>query len=109
MINNKFFSNLGLAMRAGKIVAGEEMVIESVRSGAARLVIVAEDASANTYKKLNDKCSYYQVPIHRCGRRDELGASIGKEARVALAVTDAGFSRMLMKQLGERTEVKGID
>ncbi|TVY10616.1 YlxQ family RNA-binding protein [Paenibacillus cremeus] len=98
MTNNKFFSNLGLAQRAGKIVSGEEMVIEAVRQGEAKLVIVAEDASDNTYKKLNDKCSYYQVPIHRFGLRDQLGASIGKETRVVVAVTDAGFARMLLKQ-----------
>lgn len=98
MTNDKFFSNLGLAMRAGKLVTGEEMVIDAVRSGEAKLVIVAEDASDNTYKKINDKCSYYHVPIHQIGRREQLGSSIGKEARVAIAVTDAGFARMLLKQ-----------
>ncbi|AEI44296.1 YlxQ family RNA-binding protein [Paenibacillus mucilaginosus] len=96
--NNKFFNNLGLAMRAGKVITGEDMVIESVRHGEAKLVIIAEDASAGTYKKVNDKCSYYQVPLHQFGRREQLGASIGKEARVVLAVTDAGFARMLLKQ-----------
>ncbi len=93
-----FFNNLGLAMRAGKLVTGEDMVIESVRHGDAKLVIVSEDASANTLKKLSDKCSHYQVPIHQYGSRDQLGASIGKEARVVIAVTDAGFARLLLKQ-----------
>lgn len=98
MMNDRFFNNLGLAMRAGKVVTGEEMVIDSVRSGDAKLVIVSEDASPNTLKKLNDKCSHYQVPIHQYGSRDQLGASIGKEARVVIAVTDAGFARLLLKQ-----------
>ncbi len=106
--SDKFFSNLGLAMRAGKLVTGEDMVIESVRSGETKLVIVAEDASAGTFKKVNDKCIYYQVPIHQYGRRDQLGASIGKEARVVIGINDAGFARMLLKQL-DRTEVDGID
>ncbi|MBP1155964.1 MULTISPECIES: YlxQ family RNA-binding protein [unclassified Paenibacillus] len=95
MKNDKYLSNLGLAMRAGKLVSGEEMVIDAVRSGQAKLVIVAEDASEGTFKKVNDKCSYYGVPIQQYGRRDQLGASIGKETRVVIAVTDAGFARML--------------
>ncbi|CAG7623910.1 YlxQ family RNA-binding protein [Paenibacillus allorhizosphaerae] len=97
-MNKNFFSNLGLAMRAGKVITGEEMVIQSVRGGEAKLVIVAEDASENTLKKINDKCSYYGVPLLLTGQREQLGDSIGKEARVAIAVTDAGFARMLMKQ-----------
>ncbi|CAG7602582.1 putative ribosomal protein YlxQ [Paenibacillus solanacearum] len=97
-MNKNFFSNLGLTMRAGKIITGEEMVIQAVRSGEAKLVIVAEDASDNTFKKINDKCSYYGVPLLQTGGREQLGDSIGKEARVAIAVTDAGFARMLMKQ-----------
>lgn len=96
--NNKFFSNLGLAMRAGKIVTGEEFVIESVRGGSAKLVIVASDASAGTLKKVSDKCNTYQVPLLQFGDRHQLGASIGKEARVVIAVTDAGFARMLKDQ-----------
>ncbi|MEK8130188.1 YlxQ family RNA-binding protein [Paenibacillus filicis] len=96
-MNKRFFSNLGLAMRAGKIITGEEAVIESVRSGEAKLVIVAEDASENTLKKINDKCSHYQVPIHQYGSREQLGGSIGKETRVVIAVADEGFARLLLK------------
>ncbi|WP_281887564.1 YlxQ family RNA-binding protein [Paenibacillus sp. YYML68] len=97
MMNERFYSNLGLAMRAGKVLTGEEMVIDAVRTGDAKLVIVSEDASANTLKKVNDKCIHYQVPIHQYGSREQLGASIGKESRVVIAVTDAGFARLLVK------------
>ncbi|SDC87579.1 Ribosomal protein L7Ae [Paenibacillus sp. UNCCL117] len=96
-MNNRFFSNLGLAMRAGKVITGEEAVIESIRSGEAKLVIVAEDASAGTLKKITDKCSHYQVPIHQYGSREQLGGSIGKEMRVVVAVADGGFARLLLK------------
>ncbi len=96
-MNSRFFSNLGLAMRAGKVISGEDAVIESIRSGEAKLVIVAEDASESTLKKINDKCSHYQVPIHQYGSREQLGGSIGKETRVVIAVADGGFARLLLK------------
>ena len=48
---NKFLQLLGLAMRAGKVVSGEELVIREIRSGKAQLVILAEDAAKKTRKK----------------------------------------------------------
>lgn len=96
-------------MRAGKVITGEDAVIDAVRKGEAKMVIVAEDSSPNTLKKVNDKCSTYQVPIHQYGSREQLGASIGKETRVVLAITDAGFAKMLKKSLENRTEVDSIE
>jgi len=95
MDRNKLFSCLGLSMRAGKLATGDEGVMKSLRSGKAKLVILAEDASANTRKKYRDKCSYYGVPLLEAGTRSELGASIGKAERVVLSVCDAGFARMM--------------
>jgi len=109
MMKNNFFNNLGMAMRAGKVITGEETVIDSVRKGEAKLVIVAEDAALNTRKKVGDKCTTYRVPLHQYGSREQLGASIGKEARVVIAVTDAGFAKMLKKSLENRTEVDSIE
>jgi len=98
-MNHKFYSNLGLAMRAGKLVTGEESVLKAIRSGEAKLVLLAEDASAGTRKKMNDKCASYDVPLIECGNREMLGGSIGKEARVIVAVLDNGFANMLRKSL----------
>ncbi|MFC0214381.1 YlxQ family RNA-binding protein [Paenibacillus chartarius] len=94
-MNHKFFNYLGLAMRAGKLVTGDETVLKAVRSGNAKLVIMATDASGNMQKKYRDKCGSYQVPLLEFGSRAELGSSIGKDERVLLAVTDEGFARML--------------
>ena len=42
---------LGLAMRAGKLITGEEMTINEIRKRKVNLVIVTIDASENTQKK----------------------------------------------------------
>lgn len=76
-------------MRARKLITGEELVVAAVRTGQAKLVILALDASANTAKKITDKCHFYQVPCHAVADRYELGRAIGKESRVVVAVTDA--------------------
>ena len=55
-MNDKVISLLGLAERAGKIASGEFAAEKAVKTGKARLIIVAEDASDNTKKKFSDMC-----------------------------------------------------
>ncbi|MCP3762032.1 YlxQ family RNA-binding protein [Domibacillus sp. A3M-37] len=88
-------SFLGLANRAGKLITGEEMAVKEIQRGNAKLVLLSEDASRNTEKKITDKAAFYKVPVCRVENREVLGQAIGKEARVVVAVTDAGFAKKL--------------
>lgn len=97
--NKKIFSLLGLATKAAKISSGEFMTEKTVKEGKAHLVIVAVDASANTRKMFYNTCTYYKVPIYVFGSKEELGHAMGKEQRASLAVTDAGFSKAIVKQM----------
>ncbi|MBD7907090.1 YlxQ family RNA-binding protein [Sporosarcina gallistercoris] len=103
MISNetKIYQLLGLAARARKLTTGEELVVSEVRAQSAKLVILSEDASDNTNKKLSDKCNSYNVEKHVFGSREALGHAIGKESRVVLAVTDSGFAKKLSSLLNE--------
>ncbi|GIP36855.1 50S ribosomal protein L7ae [Paenibacillus sp. J31TS4] len=106
---NKFFSNLGLALRAGKLVTGDDTVLDAIRSGKAKLAIMATDASDNTTKKFRDKCTSYHVPLMQYGTREELGASVGKAERVIMAVTDDGFAKLLRKCQANLAEVEKFE
>lgn len=108
-MNNKFYSSLGFAMRAGKVATGEGTVLTAVRSGKAKLVILASDASDNTQKKFRDKCAHYHVPLVEYGDRSGLGAAIGKLDRVIIAVLDGGFAEMITKCVAKPAEVEKID
>lgn len=99
--DQKIFQLLGLATRARMIITGEELVIRDIQAGNAKLVIVSNDASANTSKKMNDKCTFYNVEKHVFGSREDLGHAIGKDSRVVLALTDAGFAKKLSELLNE--------
>ncbi|KIL50512.1 hypothetical protein KP77_18870 [Jeotgalibacillus alimentarius] len=97
----KWMSLLGLATRAGKVISGEELVIKEVRNSKAKLVLLSEDASANTTKKVTDKASFYKVPVRMVKDRYLLGQLIGKDARVTVAVLDKGFADKLISLLDE--------
>ena len=89
-------SMLGLATRAGKTVSGLYLVKEAVCGGRARLVIIAEDAEANTRKTLEKKCGSYGVPLRYHGTKESIGAATGKEYRSCAAVTDEGLAQRII-------------
>ena len=95
MKQNKIYSLLGLAMRGRNLVSGEFQTEDAVKKGSAMLVIVAEDASANTKKLFHDKCSYYEVPVYEYGTKE----AIGRDLRSSVGVCDAGLADALIKQL----------
>jgi len=94
---NKLLNILGLAMRAGKVIAGEDQVLRAIKSGKAKFILLSQDAGRNTKKRITDKCNTYQVPMDQYGTREELGSAIGKPERVVIAITDAGFTREIQK------------
>lgn len=100
-MNDKLLGLLGLAARARKITTGEELVIKDIRSGKAKLVLIASDASNNSRKKIEDKCKYYNVEYHFFGDRFTLGHAIGKETRIAIAIIDDGFAKKVSSLLNE--------
>lgn len=101
MENKKYYSFLGLAMKAGKVASGEFQVEHNVKSGKAALVIIAEDASENTKKKFGNMCEYYRTPIYYYGKMEDMGRAIGKTFRASLAITDENMARSVVKKMNE--------
>ena len=97
----KIYQLLGIATRARKVITGEDLTVREVQAGKAHLVIITSDASDNTMKKITDKCNFSNVEKHVFGNREDLGHAIGKESRVVLAITDAGFARKISELLNE--------
>lgn len=96
---DKVLSYLGLAVRGRNLVSGEFQTEEAVKKGMARIVIVASDASDNTKKLFQNKCSYYEVPVYCYGTKQTLGRAIGKDLRSSLAVTDDGLAQVIEKAI----------
>ena len=102
---DKVLSLIGLAMKAGKCVSGETMTESETKSGKAKFVIVAGDASENTKKKFGDMCKFYKVPFCFYGDKDTLGHAMGKEFRASLAILDEGFADGIQRELKNREDI----
>lgn len=99
-MNPRLLQFLGLAMRAGQLVSGEEKVILAMRKKQVKLVILAQDASKNTAKKILDKAKSYHVAVLTVASRYELGRAIGKAERVVIGVLDTGFADQIKRLTG---------
>ncbi len=55
----RFYQLLGLANRARRLVSGEELVLNEIKKRHAKLVILSNDVSQSTKKKIQDKCPFF--------------------------------------------------
>ncbi|MCF0143185.1 MAG: ribosomal L7Ae/L30e/S12e/Gadd45 family protein [Parasporobacterium sp.] len=98
-MNDKVLSFLSICRKAGKCVSGEFSCEKALKEGKAVMLIVAEDASANTKKHFTDMCTYRNVPIYFHGTKEALGACLGQNIRAQAAVLDEGFAARLTELL----------
>lgn len=96
-MENRIYSFLGLAVKAGKLLSGDDTCERAIRSGRADLVIIAEDASDNTRKKFESIGSTKGIELKSFGRKELLGRYTGKGIRSVLVITEKQFA----KHIGE--------
>ena len=99
----KFLLMLGLCRKAGAMVIGTPSVTESLPKGKTKVVFYALDASANTEKKITDKCKFYGVECVKLPLTSaEMSGAVGKSGAVcALGILDDGFKGQLIKLINE--------
>ena len=90
---------LGIAAKSGNVVSGEFSTEKAIKTGHAYLVIVSEEASANTNKMFTNMTEFYEVPMYVFGTKEELGRCIGKEFRASLAITDENLANAVENKL----------
>lgn len=90
---------LGLAMRAGQVVSGDDMCEREVRAGKIAIVLMDEEVSVNTRKKYTSLCGERKVPRYEISA-DALGNAIGKPNRMIAAVRKGSLAKKLGALLG---------
>lgn len=101
MVNNKISGLLGLATKAGKIVAGFEAVSECVEKKKAKLVIVSTNASEKTKNNIKYVCEKNNVMCMEYGEISFLSQAIGKKNKAIIAIRDNNFATAIENILME--------
>ena len=93
---------VGLALKAGKLAAGDAAVSEAVTAKRVRLICTAADAGARTTERaerMPERCNglYVESPF----TRTELGAALGLSDCTIIAFLDPGLAWAFAKKLTE--------
>src|SRR5699024_11137677 len=96
---------LGLITKAGKLVNGEERTVEAIRNKNAKVVFIAEDAGASTFKKVTDKAAYYEVYLIKKYNKRELRIATGRENSVIQDIKKKNNKKQMRKAKGRKNIV----
>ena len=106
---DKVLNYLALARKAGLAELGEEPVGAATRALHGHLVIVASDASDQTWRRAK---SFVAGTNQQCLRlpytKDEMGMAIGRQELAIAAITDPGFALSVVEGLGQPEKHKEI-
>ncbi|HHM23465.1 MAG TPA: DUF448 domain-containing protein [Bacteroidetes bacterium] len=103
---DKVYSLVGLARKAGKAVFGQEAVERAIKQRQARLVLLATDAAINTRKRFIDLCRQRGVPLRLYGTKSDWGHWMGKESTAILAILHEGFADAVYAEISRSESAK---
>jgi hypothetical protein len=101
---------LGLARRAGAVVAGFEKVKAALRSGEVGVLVQADDAADDGRQKIQAlaRAVGLQVRVLQfCGAAD-LGAAVGREAAVHVGIAPGRFAEGLTQEVQRLAGLRGV-
>ena len=103
MPNEDALRFLGLARRAGCLALGEEQTRRAVRSGKAKLLLLAADAAPNAVKRAEELSESRAVPLIRLqADKDRLADALGAPVFAMAALCDAGFAAAFQKKMQKK-------
>ncbi len=97
MVNNsKLCGLIGIATKAGKIVAGTDACLEDMKKGNISLVLVAKDASDRSKNAFKKETKKYHIEIYEILSIEELSKSMGKVNKAVIGIKDDGFAKKMI-------------
>ena len=87
----------GLAMKAGKVAAGDMVAVKALKTDKAHLLVLAEDTSHAVLREIIPLAEKHCLPLLWWPDKNSLGLAVGKSRRGALVVLDKGFSEAILK------------
>ena len=103
-MNDKVYSMLGLAQKAGELVSGDEICEMTIKSKKCFLVVIAKDASDRTKKKFVDMCNFRNIRFLEYGQKEQLGNCIGKGIRSVVTIKNVNFAKKIEELIKDRNE-----
>ena len=92
---------VGLAIRAGKVSYGVDLVKKAVRANKAKLILLTDNASERSKKDINDICNYYKADLITGDFADMFYQLTSKDLMKVMSINDEGFAREIKSLTSE--------
>lgn len=103
-MKRKIFSYLGFAKKSGNLVAGVNTCTFALAKKKVRLMILAEDISENSEKKIMKEIRKHGVSFVKYGSIDDLSHAVGTSGRSVFAICDDHFSEVILNAINGEAE-----
>lgn len=104
MERDKLLSMLGLCRKAGRLIQGNDAVIQAASEGKLSLIIIADDISERSLSNMKHIAEKFGIPLEVAPVTiKELSERTGKAAGI-LGVADSGFSEAIRKILAMQVQ-----
>ena len=94
-MENKVLSYLGFAARARKLVTGYNTCLYMMEKKKIRLLLLAEDLSENTKKKMVSAAQRCGVPCKIYGAGEQLSEITGNVGKGIFGIPDENFAKVI--------------
>ena len=94
-MENKVLSYLGFAAKARKLVTGYNTCIYMMEKKKIRLLVLAEDLSENSVKKMVSAAEKHKVPCKIYGAGEQLSRITGNAGKGIFGITDENFAKVI--------------
>jgi ribosomal protein L7Ae-like RNA K-turn-binding protein len=94
-----FYSAVGLARKAGKLVTGTMACTQAIKKGRVKLAIATLDTAGNTLDKLRIICESSKTELIEYGQSHVLGMALGRENIKIIGIIDKEFKKLILSKM----------
>lgn len=98
-MRQKILSYLGFATKSRNLINGYNTCVAAMSKRKIKLLIMAEDVSDNTAKKLLGEAIKNKVEYRVYGKIDELSQITGNENVGILGITEENFAKVILEEI----------
>ena len=98
-MKNKVLSYMGFAKKSGNVVSGVNTCTVNLGKGKVKLMILAEDISAGSEKKIMKEIRKADVNFVKYGTIDELSHATGTSGRSVFGILDGNFAETILREI----------
>ncbi len=98
-MNSKALTLMGFAKKSGNLVSGVNTCSFNLSRGKVRLMILAEDISQGSEKKIMKEIRKAGVDYIKFGTIDEMSHVTGTSGRSVFGILDRNFAEAILKEI----------